>query len=500
MFRNTRIHRTILCSAVLLMFVSSLAFAGTGSTGVGGGTLSWTWTSSTQNCWTGVLTPFTTWNFTSFSYKDSHGATFGMPGLGGVYISSPGGGSCPPNGFQPSTGSVASYSNGGTNYTITFFGQSGGGGTGTIATTGYTGYVNPKYIILGITYAPPGPSSFVNYSTSNLLSNTSSLNSSFSSAYSSSETDKISGGIFGWLSGSASSTSSNTYTQASNSSTSVTVSKQTTVSDQTPGPASPYVGVDHDYDVIWLWLNPVVNFTLNTNPAGTVTGVTWNGYGYSTLDQPAVDAYPVFLGWMNGDIAVPTSVKNVLARSWANGEIWPSGKTAALTSTGTVNDYNTIAKADPYWQCKKNPPSCPTTVDGTRYTGPVAGQSFIYQQAAVGGQPGTQTYTESYTTISTQGQGASYTSSETYGMETVFSGTLFGIGLSQTLSQSSTLTFTSGWSNSFSHTNTATAALSITGAPCVVVMNNCSPVYTGPTDFDVYQDNLYGTFLFFPVH
>jgi hypothetical protein len=498
-FQRPHFVRTALFSVVLLMLSISLASAATGSTAVsGGGTLSWTYTSTTQNCWTGVLTPFTVWNFASFVYVDSHGAKFSL-GLGSAYINSPGGGSCPPNGPQPATGATATFSNAGTNFTLTFFPQSGGSGSASIATTGYSGYVNPKYIILGVTYAPPGPSSFVNYSNSTLVSNTTSLTSSFSNAFAASESVKASGGILGWLNGSVTASSSSTYTQGSSTTTSVTVSKQTSVSNQTPGPASPYVGVDHDYDVIWLWLNPTVHFTVNTNPAGTVQSVTWNGYGYSTLDQPAMDVYPLFVGWLNGDIAVPTSVKNVLARTWAAGEIWPSGQGPGLTSTGTVNDYKTIVQADPYWQCIPNPSACPTTVDGTRFTGPITGKSFIYQQAAVGGQPGTQTYTETYTNTLTQGQSASYSFAQTFGLETVFGGSLFGIGLEATLKQSDTLTWGTQWNKQFNTTNSSSAMLSITGPPCTVVLGVCNPLYTGPSDFDVYYDNLYGTFEFFPI-
>src|ERR1700680_1502518 len=41
------------------------------------------------------------------------------------------------------------------------------------------GYVNPKYVTLGVTYAPPGPQSFVDYTNSKLVSNTSSFTNTF---------------------------------------------------------------------------------------------------------------------------------------------------------------------------------------------------------------------------------------------------------------------------------------------------------------------------------
>jgi len=39
--------------------------------------------------------------------------------------------------------------------------------------------------------------------------------------------------------------------------------------------------------------------------------------------------------------------------------------------------------------------------------------------------------------------------------------------------------------------------LSITGPPCAGVNFPCNPTYNGiPSEFDVYQDNIYGTFMF----
>jgi len=42
-----------------------------------------------------------------------------------------------------------------------------------------SGYLNPKYVILGVTYAPPGPQSFVQYADSTTLGAPSNLNLCF---------------------------------------------------------------------------------------------------------------------------------------------------------------------------------------------------------------------------------------------------------------------------------------------------------------------------------
>ena len=74
------------------------------------------------------------------------------------------------------------------------------------------------------------------------------------------------------------------------------------------------------------------------------------------------------------------------------------------------------------------------------------------------------------------------------------------------LKQSDTLTWTLMYQNSTSMATVSTASLSVQGPPCgnmIAGQGPCSPVYDAsgnqPTQFDVYQDNLYGTFMFAPV-
>src|SRR5947209_2848723 len=86
------------------------------------------------------------------------------------------------------------------------------------ATITVPGYVNPKYVVLGVTYAPPGPQSYVDYTNSTLVSNTSSLNSSFSSSYSVTVSLKTSASVFGFLNGSTTGSSTTSYTQESTNS------------------------------------------------------------------------------------------------------------------------------------------------------------------------------------------------------------------------------------------------------------------------------------------
>ena len=85
--------------------------------------------------------------------------------------------------------------------------------------------------------------------------------------------------------------------------------------------------MNHDYDIVWVWLNPAVIFTLTPN------FVIWNGYGYDTTDQESLDIVGIELGYLNGDFgAMPPDIQASLNRTWAAAQLWPTGQGPALTS------------------------------------------------------------------------------------------------------------------------------------------------------------------------
>ena len=142
------------------------------------------------------------------------------------------------------------------------------------------GWVNPKYVIVGVSYAPPGSQSSVSYTNSITQGNTTTISDSASSGSSLavSLTNTISGQFViagGKTSYTASSTS--TYNQGSMGSNSVTLTKSSAFSESPQAVQDSNNPVNHNYDVIYLWLNPLLNFTVDpSHPAQVV----WNGYGY----------------------------------------------------------------------------------------------------------------------------------------------------------------------------------------------------------------------------
>jgi len=375
-----------------------------------------------------------------------------------------------------------------------------------------SGFVNPKYVVLGVTYAPPGSLSKVIYSNSTTLGKSSSLSGSFATGvgYSVSVSSTVGsqgtvpdiGGKFGW-SDTSTDTFSQNFTDETDTSSSVAISStigwQTTV----PGPTNDYGGVDHNYDVIWLWLNPLVNFTVYPGQPNTVT---WTGFSFDADDVPEMDVYGVYLGWLTGNLSSPgpgTSDFTPLQRNWAglpsNGQIWLAGTSPSIINS---TDYAAIAAADPFSNANytvtipPTPAGNLTSSDG-RYT--LTGNQVIdYVQPSPGGQPYTEQLYESQSLVQTQGQGAKTTNMIEYSWENKFTGSFFSDSFSLDVKNSDSLTWTDQWSHTNNQANTQSATGSVTGPACHVNGSVCSPVYTGPTEFEVYMDNIYGTYMFYP--
>ena len=281
------------------------------------------------------------------------------------------------------------------------------------------------------------------------------------------------------------------------------MSSTTTWSKTIPGPASDYVGIDHRYDVIWLWLNPLLNFSV---PSGSGGAITWTGYSFDTDDVSEMDIYGVYLGWLTGQLSTPgpgTNDLTPLQRAWAglpsNGQSWPTGTTPALTAS----DFAQIAQADPFYSSSytvtvpTSPAGNLTTSDG-RYT-LTGNQTIDYEQPSPGGSPLSQSLFESTTLTQTQGQGASTKSVVGYSMQNKFSLTAFGNTWTHDTTNSTSLTLFNQWSKTNSQVTGETATGVVKGPACTVVNNLCSPVYTGPTEFSVFQDNVFGTYMFYPT-
>jgi hypothetical protein len=395
------------------------------------------------------------------------------------------------------------------------------GATGT-AVLGALGWVNPKYQIVGVEYAPPGSKSTVIYADNSVVGYTVSDMNSFSSGVTQTVSLSSGFGLFGFTD-KVTETESTSYTQEQDSSSSVAVSQTTSSSNSLAGFSDPVNGINHDYDFINVWVNSIALFGVYPTQPKTVVQLT--GYGYDLNDTPAapdMDVIGVQLGCLNGDfyqlyVSNPTTnpnwltcedlFNNNLSRSWALKNT--DGSSPALTPTlanssppydfcqQTGTDLYNICQADPfansdYGKEEFPPPSgSDTTADG-RFTA----CSNSGCSTTIDYEPGKCpiAYSQGYSTTVTASQGDKDTYSQSFSTESQFgdapSGNGFSASFLATLTTTNTYTSITQFSQSTNSTNGQTASFSI-----------CGPAegYTGPLSFTAYQDNLYGTFMFYPV-
>lgn len=503
--------RPLAWTAAATLLLCGLAFGQYSYTlGTGFGGINYTTTPSYGSCLEAnrLIGEYTEWIYNDFVWVDPTGNIDQHFGTAIRYIiSSPGTGECPKTGWAAGSGFTSYIGSDVITVSENPYGQT------PIAQIEVPGYINPKFIVVGVVYAPPGSKSSATYAESSLVSSTTDVTQTFSTS-SSVETDiKQPGGIFGFIGGTETNSQSYTVSQQSQDSHSVTASVTATSGFTVYGPTDDYLGVDHDFDIIKVWLNPVSLFTV-TSSGTEPNGIQWNGYGYSELDTAApVDIADVPLGCLNGDFPAGQSPcvgivgpGGIFSRSWAAAENWPTGEGPAIAGA----DLLSIAKADPWWDCTpsgETAADCPTFSAGFSLLPPQFTisdqQNVAYEQAPPGGQPPSTSYSVKTTMSSDKGLETTLTVSATFGVVDAWEGTSFLKGFSSTLKTSQTLSYKYEVNDQTTVSNTQTGSVVLTGPvcdgdPCTPQYPPASPLYGQAQSFDIFQDNLFGTFVFLP--
>jgi len=396
----------------------------TWSFGAGLGTLTYSASTGQNECWIewseyySVPYYYEVIYYNSFKYNPD--PSTGLPSVpisgGFAYIESsmgPGYGlsdSCPANtplsGNTPITYTDTSSHDGGlAGYTITLSDPYGNFSAG----ISLGGYINPKWEVVGILYAPPGArnsgNNNVNYTKSTLVSVTNSIDKTWSKettvATTFSETaglalPGVAGGKITYKQG-----TSNSYTQGTEDGTSTTVSKTTSLGLTVKAGNSGYAGLDHDWDVLEVWTNPVTLVTLGDGGVDT-----WSGYGFNSNDSRApgdMEIALVNLGCLNGHWSVtsfpsglgPSNLGQLIQqycgnqtwgfydqkgnwnngpflRSWASSQHFDNPDAApASPPPGYSNaslapaDFQTIGQMDLWYACTNESPQPSTGEDWT---------------------------------------------------------------------------------------------------------------------------------------
>ncbi|MGA7220118.1 MAG: hypothetical protein WBX38_17515, partial [Candidatus Sulfotelmatobacter sp.] len=351
----------------------------------------------------------------------------------------------------------------------------------------YGGFINPKFLITGVMYAPPGSKSSVTYSANTVVGNSTSVKTSFSSTVTESVAISESGAIPGFLSGKITTTESDSYTEEQDTTNSIAMSQTTSDSTGLAGYSDPVNGVNHDYDYIFVWLNPVVTFTVST--ASGKTQVQWTAFGYDLSDTgayPEMDEIGIQLGCLNGDFYSqyengsntqnwPTCedvINNNFARSWAltNTDGTNPALTPTLAKSSPPYDFCTQTGTDLYAICQADPFSNPsyalqfasgsnTTKDGrfTACSNSLCNSTIEYEPNVTKG------YSQGYSTTTSTNQNVQYTYTSSYSVESAFTGgsTSFGETIGATFTNTNSFSSSDEFSQATNNSDGQTSAFSI---------------------------------------
>ena len=375
------------------------------------------------------------------------------------------------------------------------------------------GVLLPKFMVLDVLYAPPGAGSTMTYTGATTVGTSTSTDSTFANAHS--ETAGATFNVGGSISVGIDVMWGHTFTQdgtssfAFNTTTTNTIVVPGAVGANPAATTKISTGVDHEADIIRVWLNPATIYTLTPSSSNTII---WNGFATNPNDPNvavgAMDIVSLTVSQLDGTSPIPPELQAALDRNWDSvasggaGGLQPSDfktilqrdsfatNTSLNGSLAFANDPTSyfdpnIPVPDPY-----NNNQC-----STRYSfDPVLGQTFAFGQLGSTNQPFTQNYSL-LTTISNVNQN---TTTDQYSVDRTDSLTigpipiLPGVTLSLDFANSNQATWTNTLSSMKTNTSAITQALSIKNpAP--------SDNYTGPTQMQVWQDKIYGTFMFYPV-
>jgi len=487
LWRTVKVGFRLLLPILPFLFGAEFAQGTTATVGA----VTYQYTITTQTCLyarPNTTKTYSRISYSNFSYKAVSGTVYALSGGISATNGNTGGG----NGNCPSSGLVASpqpLKLSTVDGEVDFFALGFGGGryNGPIS----TGSISPKYVVLGVIYNPPGPQSFVDYGTSTLLGTSTSLSSSFTNAVSETVTVSVStNDLFGIdpsslnLPNAGVSTSFSTSdTQEQDTSSSVMINKTSSTDLKVFGPTSGAVGLNHDFDLVKIWLNPVVNFKFTDASHVQVTSNFWDVH--DPCDCMDIVLIPL-IELKNPSLITNPNELNQLARRWASN--LQDGSAPGLTNA----DLLAIAAADPFSDPAYSPtlaPGAPCTTDG-RFCKSI-NTNVQYSVPVQGEGPITNAYSWNYTVTDTTGRGAKDTHSVGYTIDTNFSAGFLG-DWSIDIKNSQTLTWVNAWSTLNTNTTGQSATASITGP---AFADN----YTGPTEFILMQDNIYNSFMFLPV-
>jgi hypothetical protein len=411
----------------------------------------------------------------------------------------------------------------------------------------------PKYKVMGVVYAPPGSQSNVTYGSSKLVGSSDSISTTNSSQTVNTTSFEV-GATLGVFGASIQYNQSDEWGTSLENSNSVAVQTQMGNAISTLGPISSALGVDHDNDIIYIWLNPVESVSTQSSTVFNWTNISSNGCDL-TDSSDAITFYQAISGCDSNQYPFPDIVgipvwclKNpywpgqgcaqwlvYTKRSW-DLSAWGTNSNGSPILPGlNLQDYADILQADPFVALNGNAmnvchPTYGVNIDpnDTEYIEPLPvnpstygkhdfagtpnncipytqGNAVVmsrfqpygtveYPEPGPNGQPVTYTGTFQYNQTQTQGTIATDTHTIATSWDTTASfGDSFGpVSFDAALSVGGSNSTT--WMN---QSNTSSTSGSTSYANYSITGPQLSDNYNGPATFNVYLDNVYGTYAFY---
>ncbi|WP_291272252.1 hypothetical protein [Geothrix sp.] len=336
------------------------------------------------------------------------------------------------------------------------------GGSGSVS---IVGRATTKYTVLGVIYSPPGARSNVQFNKSQELGVTRNTSKSWSNTINA--TANFEAGLI-VASGALSITGSWTNSHKDSITTSLTTSSG---SGSTWNGAND--GINHDNDIIIVWLNPQIKVTASNLQNPLLATVSQDFESNQAFGKAQIDAgQPVDINVMdlafltvaelrNPSIMSPDGNGKKIKREWAG-------------DGGLVQaDFDSILSYDPYW----NPNNFPTPASlGSRFTW-VTTIPYLPNNTTSGFDKNKYSNTKSTTNSQTETVGITWTASA---------------GISKFFEAGSKISYSLSWGQE--HTDTATQTNDIQTSFSIV--GPSSSTWQGPNSVNVYRDNLFGTYMF----
>ncbi|HXI26668.1 MAG TPA: carboxypeptidase-like regulatory domain-containing protein [Pyrinomonadaceae bacterium] len=314
------------------------------------------------------------------------------------------------------------------------------------STTITQGVFRPKYYILSVIYAPPGTNggnsqSSVTYGTESSMGTTVSATKSFKEDKGVSLTVEGNSGVVSGKLG-----FSYAVGQNSSNTNSLEIKKTTRTTLHTDGTDAD--GINHDDDVIYLWLNPTIDVAVTATSVDCAL----------RTDKTAADVQFAYVGWLKNPSEIPKGLRD------------------RFNLYGiTEQDFPEMLKADPFADGS-------TKIDRNRFQ--IIGETFPYLPPRTG--KGAMLPKQVDISYQTEATNSSTVENETKVALTAEA----GVG---TPALKATLKFDESWTWTNKDTRATNA---VTSEKASATVGGPAFGYTGPTDVAVYYDVLYKTFMF----